>query len=163
MRSLFLTNILYEIFTFIHLADALSKATYSAFKLYIFCQYVCSLGIEPTTFSAANAMLYHWATETLIRRCTFLLMDYCHVLKAVWTLILTAPIHCRGSTGEQRYISPNLFWFLKNKQILRHFWPCMDSNWNVPRPRAIVRTSLKWLYLTIFLLQITHACAFLCK
>ncbi len=37
----------------------LSKATYSAFRLYIFCQYVCSLGIEPITFCAANAMLYH--------------------------------------------------------------------------------------------------------
>ncbi len=24
-----------------------------------FCQYVCSLGIEPTTFCAANVMLYH--------------------------------------------------------------------------------------------------------
>ncbi len=30
-----------------------------AFRLYIFNQYVCSLGIEPTTFCAANAMLYH--------------------------------------------------------------------------------------------------------
>ncbi len=29
-----------------------------------FHQYVCSLGIEPTTFCAANAMLYHWATGT---------------------------------------------------------------------------------------------------
>ncbi len=34
--------------------------------LHVFCQYVCSLGIEPTTFCAANAMLYHWATGTLI-------------------------------------------------------------------------------------------------
>ncbi len=25
---------------------------------------MCSLGIEPTTCCAANAMLYHWATET---------------------------------------------------------------------------------------------------
>ncbi len=41
-----------------HLADTLSKATYSAFRLYIFFyQYVCSLGIEPTTFSAANAYM----------------------------------------------------------------------------------------------------------
>ncbi len=30
-----------------------------------FNHYVCSLGIEPTTFCAANAMLYHWATGTL--------------------------------------------------------------------------------------------------
>ncbi len=42
-------------------------STYSAFRLYIFFyQYVCSLGIEPTTFWAANAMLYHWAPETLV-------------------------------------------------------------------------------------------------
>ncbi len=34
----------------------LSKATYSALGIYIFCQYVCSLGIEPTTFCAANTM-----------------------------------------------------------------------------------------------------------
>ncbi len=26
--------------------------------------YVCSQGIEPTTFSAANVMLYHWDTGT---------------------------------------------------------------------------------------------------
>ncbi len=29
-----------------------------------FCQYVCSLGIKPTTFCAADKMLYHWATGT---------------------------------------------------------------------------------------------------
>ncbi len=33
-----------------------------------FCLYVCSLGIEPTTFCAA--MLYHWATGTLFA-CLF--------------------------------------------------------------------------------------------
>ncbi len=33
-------------------------------RLTLFYQYVCSLGIEPTTFCAANAMLYHWATGT---------------------------------------------------------------------------------------------------
>ncbi len=30
-----------------------------------------------------------------------LLVDYCDVFISCWTLILTAPIHCRGSTGEQ--------------------------------------------------------------
>ncbi len=38
-------------------------------------------------------------------------VDYCDVLSAVWTLILTAPIHCRASIAEQAsqcYISPNL-------------------------------------------------------
>ncbi len=40
-----------------------------------------------------------------------LLVDYCDVL-SVWTLILTAPIHCRASICAQVmkcYISPNLF------------------------------------------------------
>ncbi len=47
------------------------------------------------------------------------LVDYCDVLSAVWTFILTAPIHCRGSIGKQGilcYISPNLFWW-RNKLI----------------------------------------------
>ncbi len=46
-------------------------------------------------------------------------MDYCDVLSAVWTLILTAPIHCRASISEQVmqcYISPNLM----KKQIHLH-------------------------------------------
>ncbi len=33
------------------------KRLTSAFRLCMFCQYMCSLGIEPTTFCAANAML----------------------------------------------------------------------------------------------------------
>ncbi len=30
-----------------------------------------------------------------------ILVDYCDVLSAVWTLILMAPIHCRGSIGGE--------------------------------------------------------------
>ncbi len=44
-------------------------------------------------------------------------------LSAVWTLILTAPIHCRGSIGEQVmqcYISPNL---MKKQTCLHLGWP----------------------------------------
>ncbi len=33
-----------------HLADAFIQSD-SAFRLYIYCQYVCFLGIEPTTFA----------------------------------------------------------------------------------------------------------------
>ncbi len=53
-------------FTFMHSADASIQVTYSTFGLYIFCQYVCSLGIETHNLCAANAMLYHWATWTHI-------------------------------------------------------------------------------------------------
>ncbi len=43
--------------------------------------------------------------------CTGVVWITVMFLSALWTLILTAPIHCRGSTGEQVmkcYISPNL-------------------------------------------------------
>ncbi len=51
-----------------HLADVLQCRLYMS-RLYMFYQYVCSLGIEPTTFCVANTMLYHWATGTsTIRR-----------------------------------------------------------------------------------------------
>ncbi len=44
-------------------------------------------------------------------------------LSAVWTLILTAPIHCSGSIAEQvmkLQISPNL---MKKQTHLRLVWP----------------------------------------
>ncbi len=58
-------------FTFMHLADAFIQSVrikrfwiIQIQAIHFFYQYVCSLGIEPTTFCAANAMLYHWATGT---------------------------------------------------------------------------------------------------
>ncbi len=57
-------------FTFMHLADTFiqsdlqSRFIQSDSSYNFFCPYVCSLGIEPTTFCATNAMLYHWATGT---------------------------------------------------------------------------------------------------
>ncbi len=49
----------------------LSKATYSTFRLYIFCQYVCSLGIEPTTFAlltqcSTTEPQEHYAVYTVV-------------------------------------------------------------------------------------------------
>ncbi len=56
---------IYITFTCMHLADAFMQSELQCIRLYIYCQYVCSLGTEPRTFCAANAMLYHWATGTL--------------------------------------------------------------------------------------------------
>ncbi len=54
-------------------------------------------------------------------------------LSAVWTLILTAPIHCRGSIAEQVmecYISTNLFlWRNKLIYILDRSWISKFSFW----------------------------------
>ncbi len=52
----------------LHLADAFIQSNLHCIQsihFILFFQYMCSLGIEPTTFCAANAMLYHWATGTL--------------------------------------------------------------------------------------------------
>ncbi len=45
-----------------HLADAFIQSDLQYIQAIHLFQYVCSLGIEPTSFCAANAMLYHWAT-----------------------------------------------------------------------------------------------------
>ncbi len=47
----FLCLVQIDIFTFMHLADALSKTTYSASRLYIYSSVCVFLGIEPTTFA----------------------------------------------------------------------------------------------------------------
>ncbi len=47
-----------------HLADAFIQSDLlSGYTFFFFFISMCSLGIEPTTFCAANAMLYHWATN----------------------------------------------------------------------------------------------------
>ncbi len=50
-------------FTFMHLADAFIQSDLHYIQVIHFLS-VCSLGIEPTTCCAANAMFYHWATGT---------------------------------------------------------------------------------------------------
>ncbi len=54
-------NIIYLSDAFIQSDLLCIQATH--FLISMWCD-VCSLGIEPTTFCAANAMLYHWATGT---------------------------------------------------------------------------------------------------
>ncbi len=44
-----------------HLSDAFIQNDIQYIQAVHFCQYMCSLGMEPTTF---NAMLYDWATGT---------------------------------------------------------------------------------------------------
>ncbi len=64
-------------FTFMHLADAFIQSDLHCIQGIHFFQYVCSLGIEPTTFCAANTMLYHWATGIPVK------LPYLSVLKRV--------------------------------------------------------------------------------
>ncbi len=53
-----------------HLADTFIQSALQCIQaiIVLFYQYVCSLGIEPTTFSTTNPMLYHWATGTVFSR-----------------------------------------------------------------------------------------------
>ncbi len=47
-----------------HLADAFIQSDLQLHSGYTFLyMYMCSLGIEPTTFRSADAMFYHWATQ----------------------------------------------------------------------------------------------------
>ncbi len=64
-----------------HLADTFIQS-YSGYTF--FCQYVCTLGIEPTTFYVVNTMLYHWATGTLRRLRMGLLMKVKVFVQLVW-------------------------------------------------------------------------------
>ncbi len=46
-----------------HLADTFIQSDLQYIQVIQFCVlHVCSLGIEPTTFCSADAMLNHWAT-----------------------------------------------------------------------------------------------------
>ncbi len=50
-----------------HLADAFIQSDLQYIQaIHLFCQYVCSLRIEPTTFVLLTQCFNHWATGTLI-------------------------------------------------------------------------------------------------
>ncbi len=53
-------------FTFMHLADAFIQSDLQCIQaIHLYCQYVCSLGIEPTTFALLTQRSKHWATGIL--------------------------------------------------------------------------------------------------
>ncbi len=52
-------------FTFMHLADAFIQSDLQCIQaIHLYCQCVCSLGIEPTTFALLTQCSNHWATGT---------------------------------------------------------------------------------------------------
>ncbi len=51
-----------------YLADAFIQRDLQCIQVIHFNQYVCSLGIKPTTFGAVNAVLYHSWTIDQIRQ-----------------------------------------------------------------------------------------------
>ncbi len=59
-------NLGFHTFTFMHLADAFIQTDLQCIQaIHLYCQYVCSLGIEPTTFALLTQCSNHWATGTL--------------------------------------------------------------------------------------------------
>ncbi len=54
-------------FTFMYLADAFVQSDLQCIQaIHLYCQYVCSLGIEPTTFALLTQCSNYWATGTQI-------------------------------------------------------------------------------------------------
>ncbi len=88
-----------QAFTFMHLADAFIQSDLQCIQVkhFLFGQYMCSLGIEPTTFFAANAMLYHWATGTLYLFATPPppppSNSYFHIFCIIWQFKLNWKLH----------------------------------------------------------------------
>ncbi len=65
-----------------HLANTFIQSDLQSIQaINFFCQYVCSLEIEPTTFCAAKAMLYHWATGTLYK---IIFSMFCSIKGVIW-------------------------------------------------------------------------------
>ncbi len=51
----------------LHLADAFIQSDLQCIQvIHFYCQYMCSLGIEPTTFALLTQCSNHWATGSLI-------------------------------------------------------------------------------------------------
>ncbi len=57
-------------------------------------------GLNDFEFFYRNATFHFKLLIDGLESCG-LLVDYCDVLSAIWTLILTAPIYCKGSISKQ--------------------------------------------------------------
>ncbi len=88
------SEVLHLHFTCMHLADAFIQATsgYTSF-FFFFCQYMCSLGIEPTTFALLTQCSNHWATGTLLRRYYAVVHSTAH-----WRLWSSSHLLCVDTT-----------------------------------------------------------------
>ncbi len=66
-----------------HLADAFLQSDLHCIQaIHLYCQYVCSLGIEPTTFALLTQCSNHWATGTL--RNGYLIANYIYHHVIIW-------------------------------------------------------------------------------
>ncbi len=116
---------------------------------------VCKRCLICADFSPdSDQTTFHW------RKCVLWIMDsyFSHVdylwiivmfLSAVWTLILTAPIHCRASIAEtvmQCYISPNL---MKKQTHLHLGWPEDERIFNFEWTTPLIICKIQWK-ITIF-------------
>ncbi len=74
-------------------------------------------------FVQKHSFSLHKTLNDVLEWCG-LLVDYCDVLSAVWTLILTAPIHCRWSIVESDVTLHFSKYVLMKKQTHLHLgWP----------------------------------------
>ncbi len=67
----------------LHLSDAFIQSDLQCIQdINLYYQYVCSLGIEPTTFALLTQCSNHWATETLCNYIShvYLLDPYTHLI-----------------------------------------------------------------------------------
>ncbi len=72
-----------------HLADAFIQSDLQCIQaIHLFCQYVYSLGIEPTTFALLTQCSNHWATETLLLLLTLRwIVDYRGNNTCIWLCV----------------------------------------------------------------------------
>ncbi len=117
--------------TFMHLADVFIQRTYSAFRLYIYCQYVFP-GNRTHNLCAANAMLYHWTTGTLLWTVltSKIVLKSLNSLLMCWYLVFPAPQRCgdlcpiKSPEKQKTSITSYVFIFHYNNTTISYLSLC---------------------------------------
>ncbi len=117
-----------------------------------FCQYMCSLRIEPTTFCAANSMLYPWAIGTCLNMPSEVPAweveeDACHirsvcvcvcVCKHTYWFLWFRPGHllagkgsvfgpCNCATPTTVSFHQPLLWYHCTECVCAYVWDCVPT------------------------------------
>ncbi len=97
-----------------HLADAFIQSDLQCIQVIHF-MLVCSLGIEPTTFCAANAMLYHWATGGYHYSCGLCYFyNFRMIFKTIYFVITVIVFGMNKPLAITRMNSPKWNWIVTN-------------------------------------------------
>ncbi len=114
----------------LHLSDAFIQSDLQCIQaIHLYCQYLCSLGIEPTIFALLTQCSNHWATGTLYIYIYIYMCVYIHSVQYIFVFVcvsLQEGTYCRSHGFSLRMLGniPARLWMKLERTKCTMTWRC---------------------------------------